>query len=235
MEVFCNISMLFHIVLIFLVISSAASQDASSPQPDSTAAPTSDMPSINYYKAHGFLLWIAFGVLFPMGILLSRYGQGRLPHSHHVHASIQMLAVACGTAGIVIALKNFNALDSLHAKLGLALGCLIWTQSILGVIRPIRGACWRPQWYFLHWLFGTTAVVLGWYNIFQGLNLFVSDWPDDGSQRALYIIFSVQVALIAFAYLLLERWHHLKLQAIKDLNNTQLTTLAKDHRGETNA
>ncbi|KAJ7525572.1 hypothetical protein O6H91_17G057000 [Diphasiastrum complanatum] len=90
MEEFCNINMLFHIVLIFLVISNAASQDASSPQPDSTPAPTSDMPSINYYIAHGFLLWIAFGVLFPDGIMVSRYGQGRLPHSHHVHARIQV-------------------------------------------------------------------------------------------------------------------------------------------------
>ncbi|KAJ7525566.1 hypothetical protein O6H91_17G057000 [Diphasiastrum complanatum] len=75
MEEFCNINMLFHIVLIFLVISNAASQDASSPQPDSTPAPTSDMPSINYYIAHGFLLWIAFGVLFPDGIMVSRSSQ----------------------------------------------------------------------------------------------------------------------------------------------------------------
>lgn len=48
-----------------------------------------------------------------------------------------MLGVAAATTGLAIGLSKFDALyDSLHAKLGLAVGCLIWAQPLLGLIRP---------------------------------------------------------------------------------------------------
>jgi hypothetical protein len=40
----------------------------------------------------------------------------------------------------------------------------------------IRGQVSRVPWYFIHWLFGTGAVLLAWYNIFKGLDLYVEGW-----------------------------------------------------------
>jgi hypothetical protein len=52
-------------------------------------------------------------------------------------STVQMLGVAAATTGLAIGLSKFDALyDSLHAKLGLAVGCLIWAQPLLGLIRP---------------------------------------------------------------------------------------------------
>jgi len=39
-----------------------------------------------------------------------------------------------------------------------------------------RGKVSRVPWYFIHWLFGTGAVLLAWYNIFKGLDLYVTSW-----------------------------------------------------------
>ncbi len=39
-----------------------------------------------------------------------------------------------------------------------------------------RGKVSRVPWYFIHWLFGTSAVLLAWYNIFKGLDLYVTSW-----------------------------------------------------------
>jgi hypothetical protein len=39
-----------------------------------------------------------------------------------------------------------------------------------------RGKVSRVPWYFIHWLFGTTAVLLAWYNIFKGLDLYLTSW-----------------------------------------------------------
>lgn len=137
------------------------------------------------------------------------------------------MATFCATAGIAIGLKEFAALaDSTHVKLGLALGLMIWLQFLLAFVRPRKGGCGRQIWYFSHWLLGTGSVILGWFNIFKGLDLYVIDWPDAGSLQALYIAFSVQVAVLAFAYLFLDRWAHLlnqsKTAELRDVAGTEL-------------
>jgi len=46
--------------------------------------------------------------------------------------------VAAATVGLAIGLRKFDALhDSLHAELGLAIGCLIWAQPLVALLlRP---------------------------------------------------------------------------------------------------
>jgi len=45
------------------------------------------------------------------------------------------------------------------------------------------GAAVRPAWFTLHWLFGTAAVILAWFNIFKGLDLYVESWPVGGERK----------------------------------------------------
>ncbi|KAH9546636.1 hypothetical protein CY35_12G109200 [Sphagnum magellanicum] len=140
-------------------------------------------PAIGCYKAHGWLLWLAFGVFFPAGVLV--------------------VGVAAATVGLAIGLRKFDALhDSLHAELGLAIGCLIWAQPLVALLlRPKKGQSLRAVWYASHWLIGTGAILLGWFNIFLGLDLFFSDYPEEGTGKWLKTAFSVQVAVVSFVYL----------------------------------
>ncbi|CAK9195012.1 unnamed protein product [Sphagnum troendelagicum] len=185
---------------------------ALSPAPSTSADSAS--PAIGWYTAHGWLLWMAFGLFFPGGVLISKYGQLSFPLQwFHAHRTLELLGVAAATTGLAIGLSKFDALyDSLHAKLGLAVGCLIWAQPLLGLIRPHKGHSSRAVWYVIHWVFGTSAVLLGWYNIFLGLALYIEDWPEVGTLKGLTIAFSVQVAMISFIYLLLERIPHIHAQ-----------------------
>jgi hypothetical protein len=37
------------------------------------------------------------------------------------------------------------------------------------------------MWYVAHWLFGITAIILGWFNIFKGLDEYIQAWA--GGER----------------------------------------------------
>jgi hypothetical protein len=75
-----------------------------------------------------------------------------------------------------------------------------------------RGQVSRVPWYFVHWLFGTSSVLLAWFNIFKGLDLYVTSWTV-GTQKDLYVLFALNVAILAFAYLFLDRFNHLMNQS----------------------
>jgi hypothetical protein len=64
----------------------------------------------------------------------------------------------------------------------------------------------------VHWLFGTSSVLLAWFNIFKGLDLYVTSWTV-GTQKDLYVLFALNVAILAFAYLFLDRFNHLMNQS----------------------
>lgn len=44
-----------------------------------------------------------------------------------------------------------------------------------------RGSAVRAAWYVVHWLFGTALVILGWFNIFKGLDEYIQSWA--GGER----------------------------------------------------
>lgn len=46
-----------------------------------------------------------------------------------------------------------------------------------------RGTAIRPAWFAVHWLFGTAAIILGWFNIFKGLDEYVGNWPSGGERK----------------------------------------------------
>jgi hypothetical protein len=52
-----------------------------------------------------------------------------------------------------------------------------------------RGSGVRPAWYFVHWLFGTAAIILGWFNIFKGLDVYAGNWPVGGERKVSLWIF----------------------------------------------
>jgi hypothetical protein len=65
----------------------SGSLDSSSTGSEPEAPP----PAIGYYKAHGWLLWLAFGVFFPAGVLVSKYTQASFPHWFHLHRILEVM------------------------------------------------------------------------------------------------------------------------------------------------
>lgn len=215
MAVMMSNPLMMAILLLACCAAAVVEAQTTAPAPAPSIDPNEgNATSIGWYKAHGWLLWMAFGVFFPVGILLSRYGQYRLKWWFEMHIAFQVLGVITSTIGVAVAFKKFDALNDemTHTKLGVAIMVLVWIQVLLSVIRPKRGQVSRVPWYFVHWLFGTASVLLAWFNIFKGLDLYVTSWTV-GTQKDLYVLFSLNVAILAFAYLFLDRFNHLMNQS----------------------
>lgn len=131
-------------------------------------------------QAHGFLMWISFGVLMPGGILVARFLQPVGPFWFHLHYILQTLAVLCAVCGFAVAVNGFQALtDTTHAQLGIAVFIITGLQPLIALVRPHKGNAWRVVFYATHWTLGMSAVGLGWYNIYTGIGLYGEDWATD--------------------------------------------------------
>lgn len=71
---------------------SGALAQAAAPGPAAAASdPNQGNPcSIEWFEAHGWLMWLAFGIFFPLGILVSRYGQFYFRQWFYVHIGLQV-------------------------------------------------------------------------------------------------------------------------------------------------
>ncbi|MCD9638354.1 hypothetical protein HAX54_022253 [Datura stramonium] len=163
---------------------------------------------------HGFLLWASMGFLMPIGILVMRMSNKeengrRLKMIVYTHASLQILSVLLVAVATIMSVMNFeNFFDNTHQRIGLALYVAIWLPLIAGIFRPDRGSKNRGVWYAFHWLIGVTVTLLGIVNVYIGLQAYNTKTMRSTSVWSW--LFSVEVAVIAFIYLLQEKWHHIK-------------------------
>ncbi|XP_050226841.1 cytochrome b561 domain-containing protein At2g30890 [Mercurialis annua] len=169
-------------------------------------------------KIHGILLWVSMGFLMPIGILTIRMShreecRKRLKILFFIHSISQSIAVIVATAGAVMSIKNFNnAFDNHHQRIGVALYGIIWFQAILGFLRPQRGSKARSGWFFVHWILGTAISLLGVINMYTGFQAYhhktsknISIWS---------IIFTVELGLIIFLYLLQDKLVYMQKQGV---------------------
>lgn len=192
---------------------------------------------ISSITLHGLLLWASMGVFMPLGILTIRLsnksssgeGRKRVKIIFYLHAIFQSLSVLLATIGAVMSLRSFeNSFNNNHQRLGLVLYAAVWLQPLTGFFRPPRGSKRRSTWYLIHWILGTMISLVGIYNIFTGLNAY-----HEKTSRGVWlwtIIFSAQVFVIGFCYLLQDKWEYLKKQGvILGSNNVEsITTTTSD-------
>ncbi|KAI4308111.1 hypothetical protein L6164_031218 [Bauhinia variegata] len=180
---------------------------------------------------HGFLLWASMGFLMPLGILVIRISNreenGRkLRTLFYVHAILQMLAVLLATAGAIMSIKNFNnSFNNNHQRVGVALYGIIWLQAILGLFRPKRESKRRSVWFFSHWMIGTAVSILGVLDVYIGLLAYRE--KTSKSIRIWVILFTIQVALIVFLYLLQDKWVYMQKQG-EVLDSGSQRTICQD-------
>ncbi|KAG0623725.1 hypothetical protein M758_3G196600 [Ceratodon purpureus] len=200
-------------------MSAADAQDATAPAGDASVVdivPNEGNPcTIGWFKLHGWLMWGAFAVCFPFGVFVARFGQNYLSQWLNAHIFFQVSGVVLATTGFAIAAIKFpvTVWDNTHVKLGMAIMCLVWLQPLLTNIRPHRGTAMRPAWFVLHWLIGTAAIILGWFDIFKGLDLYVASWPSGGERKLSYVLWACNLAFLAFLYLFFDRLPYIRAQA----------------------
>ncbi|KAF3793122.1 Cytochrome b561 domain-containing protein [Nymphaea thermarum] len=131
----------------------------------------------------------------------------------YVHAVLQVISVSIATVGAILAVKHLeNKFDNTHQRIGLAVYALIWLQPLTALCRPRRGVRGRTVWYFLHWILGTGASLLGIIDIYIGLYAYRS--KTSNSVTIWIILFTVEVSCVAFLYLLQDRWDYLYKQGL---------------------
>ncbi|XP_011098392.2 cytochrome b561 domain-containing protein At2g30890-like [Sesamum indicum] len=167
-------------------------------------------------KLHGFLLWASVGFLMPVAILIKRMSireesGRRLRIIFYIHAITQVLAVLLATAGAVMSIKYFdNSFSNDHQRIGLAFYIIMWLQALIGIFRPHRGSKGRSIWFVFHWLVGISVSLLGVINIYTGLQAYHD--RTSKNVRVWTIIFTLQISLILFFYILQEKWNYIQKQ-----------------------
>ncbi|KAI3696637.1 hypothetical protein L6452_29074 [Arctium lappa] len=127
---------------------------------------------------HGFMMFLAWGMFFPGGILAARYMKhvnGDVWFKIHVYSQCSGLTITfLGILFAVAELRGFH-FGSLHVKFGvltLLLGCI---QPINAYLRPLKAPDdeeplpQRIVWEYAHAYAGRFAVLLGIAAIFSGM------------------------------------------------------------------
>ncbi|KAL8506254.1 hypothetical protein ACS0TY_017211 [Phlomoides rotata] len=169
-------------------------------------------------KLHGFLLWASVGFLMPVAILAKRMSNKeesgrRLRIIFYVHAITQVFAVLLATAGAVMSIKYFdNSFSNDHQRIGVAFYVGMWLQALVGIFRPHRASKGRSIWFLFHWLAGIAVSLLGVINIYTGLQAYHK--RTSKNVRFWTILFTVQISVLLFLYLLQEKWHYIQKQGM---------------------
>lgn len=127
---------------------------------------------------HGVINAISWGLLLPIGAVTARYFrhiQSLGPAWFYAHAGIQLFAIFIGTIGFAIGIRlgelSPGRVYSLHRKLGFAIFCLGWLQTLALLFRPKTTNNFRKYWKSYHHFVGYACVVIGVVNVFQGFDV----------------------------------------------------------------
>ncbi|KAK8712295.1 hypothetical protein V6N13_147535 [Hibiscus sabdariffa] len=127
---------------------------------------------------HGFMMFLAWGILLPGGILAARYlkhikGDGWF----QIHIYLQYSGLAITLLGLVFAVAELQGffVSSLHVKFGIAAIIFSCVQPMNAYLRPEKPAngedasSERLMWEYLHVIVGRGAIIVGIAALFTGI------------------------------------------------------------------
>lgn len=127
---------------------------------------------------HGFMMFLAWGILLPGGILAARYlkhvkGDGW----YQLHVYLQYSGLAIVLLGFLFAVAELQGLhfDSLHVKFGMAAILLACVQPVNAYMRPKKPtngeevSSKRLVWEYAHFITGRSAIVVGFVALVTGM------------------------------------------------------------------
>ncbi|KAI4297374.1 hypothetical protein L6164_037268 [Bauhinia variegata] len=127
---------------------------------------------------HGFMMFLAWGILLPGGILAARYlkhlkGDGW----YQIHVYLQYSGLTIVLLGLLFAMAELRGfyVSSAHVKFGIAAVFLACIQPVNASLRPPKPAngeevpLKRLVWEYFHIIVGRAAFVVGIAALFSGL------------------------------------------------------------------
>lgn len=127
---------------------------------------------------HGFMMFLAWGILLPGGILAARYlkhvkGDGW----YQIHVYLQYSGLAIVMLGLLFAVAELRGfyVSSLHVKFGITAIILACVQPVNAFLRPKKPAngeemsSKRLLWEYVHVIVGRSAIVAGTAALFSGM------------------------------------------------------------------
>lgn len=134
---------------------------------------------LNVYQIHGLLQIIAFGFLFPLGIVIALFRHQIGGRWHKYHVAIQLLAVTLVFIAVTVVhlgkrppqIKNKTYLNY-HKIVGPSIVLLIIAQLLLAFLghQIIEG----PAWLYIHMTLAAFISTLGLLNIYLGWSMIQS-------------------------------------------------------------
>ncbi|MCO5567782.1 hypothetical protein L7F22_021478 [Adiantum nelumboides] len=162
---------------------------------------------------HGFIMFLAWALLFPGGVLAARY----LRHLKddgwfqiHVYSQYSGLAIMfLGVLFAVAELREFRT-GSLHVKLGLTSIVIACAQPINAFFRPKKAASGEQQssrrlaWQLVHKYIGGATLIVGFVTLLTGIVALSNEYGGDqtrGLGWALVVwLFCIVVLIIYLEY-----------------------------------
>lgn len=147
---------------------------------------------------HGFMMFLAWGILLPAGVLAARYlkhvkGDGW----YQFHVYLQYSGLAIVFLGFLFAVAELRGLtlSSLHVKLGMLAISLAVLQPVNAYIRPKKpgngeeGPLKRVLWEYVHSIVGKCAILVGVAALITGMKLLGERYGEEnyGLTRALIV------------------------------------------------
>ncbi|KAA8525569.1 hypothetical protein F0562_007424 [Nyssa sinensis] len=127
---------------------------------------------------HGFMMFLAWGILLPGGILAARYlkhvkGDGW----YQIHVYLQYSGLAIVLLGFLFAVAELRGFyfSSLHVKFGITAIFLACAQPVNAYLRPKKPpngdgvSSKRLFWEYIHVIVGRCAIVAGIAALFSGM------------------------------------------------------------------
>ncbi|XP_061370050.1 cytochrome b561, DM13 and DOMON domain-containing protein At5g54830-like [Gastrolobium bilobum] len=127
---------------------------------------------------HGFMMFLAWGILLPGGILAARYlkhfrGDGW----YKIHVYLQYSGLAIVLLALLFAVAELRGfvVSSAHVKFGIAAIFLACVQPVNASLRPQKQANGeqapfkRVLWEYSHIIIGRSAIVVGIAALFSGM------------------------------------------------------------------
>lgn len=138
------------------------------------------------FAVHGFMMFIAWGILMPSGVLSARYL--RSYDWFRIHVYTQCSGIAVAVLGLLFAMGELQGFDfsSTHSKIGLAAFLIGLWQPINAYFRPLKGNVGdrlggeRIIWQWIHMLSGRIGLGVAALALVSGLLTLENKYGGEG-------------------------------------------------------
>lgn len=160
---------------------------------------------------HGFMMFLAWGILLPGGIFAARYLKHAKGDSwYQIHVYLQYSGLAIVLLGLLFAVAELGGffVTSLHVKFGFTAIFLACVQPVNAFLRPKRPASGevasstRLLWEYFHVIVGRSAIVAGIAALFTGMKHLGDRYGGENVRSYIWaLIFWFLIALVMIMYL----------------------------------